>query len=402
MLRKSLNVKLKNWSKLHLVWIESTSADSTELKPSTGGRTYHVPLQKDDLENLTHKNFSPETMKKIKWVVKMFHEWRIYRENSAGLEKMECNLDDKSSITKENVVFAMSQFLTEVKKVDGSDFPGKTLYDTVICMQFHLETLGFHSRLLNEEVFTDVKFTLDNMMKLCTSQGIGVSVKKAQFLSHSDEDLLWSLGLLGTHSPESLLTTIVFIMGKGCALGAGKEHHALRSLPFSSQISFLHDDQAHIFMRYKEDIGLKTNKGGIKHKKIEPKELDVYLIENIDRCPVQIVLKYLSLLPKNRVCTAFYLQPRKKFRPNCWFLDRPAGINRLRDTVKETCKKAGLPGFYSNHSLRSTAASGLYRSNIDEQIIQEITQHRSLAVRSYKRTSDSQHRYASNCLFATQ
>ena len=29
-------------------------------------------------------------------------------------------------------------------------------------------------------------------------------------------------------------------------------------------------------MRYCEDIGLKTNKGGIKHRKIEPEVVDVY------------------------------------------------------------------------------------------------------------------------------
>ena len=62
------------------------------------------------------------------------------------------------------------------------------------------------------------------------------------------------------------------------------------------------------------------------------------------------------------------------------------------------CTKAGFPGFYMNHSLRSTAATRMCRSNIDEQLIMKITGHCSLAVRSYKRTSDSQHKLASNCM----
>ena len=37
----------------------------------------------------------------------------------------------------------------------------------------------------------------------------------------------------------------------------------------------------------------------------------------------------------------------------------------------------------------------MYHSGIDKQIIQEITGHRSQAVRSYKRTSDDQKHYAS-------
>ena len=133
---------------------------------------------------------------------------------------------------------------------------------------------------------------------------------------------------------------------------------------------------------------------------MDPKEVDCYPIEDKDRCPVGIILFYLSKLPKDRKCTSFYLQPRRKYDNNCWFLDRPCGINRLRDVVKDICSKAQLPGFYSNHSLRSTSATKLYRNNIDEQLIQKITGHRSLAVRSYKRTCDSQRKMASNLLFS--
>ena len=96
---------------------------------------------------------------------------------------------------------------------------------------------------------------------------------------------------------------------------------------------------------------------------------------------------------------AFYLQCKKKPEPYCWYLNRPVGANKLRDTIKELCKKANLPGFYSNHSLRSTAATKMYRANIDEQLIMEITGHRSLSVRSYKRTCNAQRKVASNTIF---
>ena len=175
----------------------------------------------------------------------------------------------------------------------------------------------------------------------------------------------------------------------------------MRSPPFNSQFVFLHDESGQVFVRYNEEIGFKTNKGGLKHRKVEPKEVDIYPIENGERCPVRILMYYLSMLPKERTCKSLYLQPRRKFRPGFWYLDRPAGANKLRDVIKEVCSKGGLPGFYSNHSLRSTAATKLYLSNIDEQLIQEITGHRSLAVRSYKRTCDSQRKVASNCLFSS-
>ena len=235
-------------------------------------------------------------------------------------------------------------------------------------------------------------------MKLRTQQGLGLSVRKTQVLSASDEDYLWSIGYLGTFNPEVLLNTVSFMMGKGFALRAGKEHHVLRSPPFDSQLQFMYDEGG-IFIRYTKDIGLKTNKGGIKHKRVEPKVVDLFPISNIDKCPVHIILKYLSLLPSDRKCKSFYLQPKCKYSSYCYYLDRAAGENRLRDTVKEVCKNANLPGFYSNHSLRSTACTRMYNCNIDEQVIMEITGHRSLAVRSYKRTCKEQHKIASNCMF---
>ena len=35
-------------------------------------------------------------------------------------------------------MYVLVHFLTEVKKIDGSDFPGKTLYDILICVTTNL------------------------------------------------------------------------------------------------------------------------------------------------------------------------------------------------------------------------------------------------------------------------
>ena len=72
-------------------------------------------------------------------------------------------------------------------------------------------------------------------------------------------------------------------------------------------------------------------------------------------------MKYLSMLPRNRVTQALYLPPRKKFTITSWYLDRPVGVKTLRETVKTLCKKAGLPGYYTNHSLRSSSVTRMYR-----------------------------------------
>ena len=134
-------------------------------------------------------------MKKVRWVLKMYRDWRNFSNGSNNLMNIVTDLDGVQNLSKLQFVKDIYRFLTEVKKLDGSEFLGKTLYDIIICFQFHLETLGFSWKLLCDEVFKDIRFTLDNLMKQRCALGIGVSVQKAQILCEFEEELFWSEGL---------------------------------------------------------------------------------------------------------------------------------------------------------------------------------------------------------------
>ena len=314
------------------------------------------------------------------------------------LEAIQSDIEVVENLSKEVLCKDLCKFITEVKKGDGTDYPGCTLYDIVICLQFWLESNGIMWKLISDGEFGDLKFTLDNVMKSHHEAGIGRKVRQAEVLNASQEEILWSKGLLGTSNPQVLLDTLVYLLGLHCALRAGKEHRVLRSIPFQSQFEFLRDSEGEEFVRFTEDIGMKTNKGGLKHRKVEAKIVDMFPSLNSERCPVNVLCKYLSLLPNNRVSQALYLQPKKKFSSSVWYLDKPVGVHTLRNTVKELCVKAGIPGFRTNHSLHSSSATRMYSSGVPEQVIQEITRHRSLAVRKYKRTSENQHKIASQAI----
>ena len=68
----------------------------------------------------------------------------------------------------------------------------------------------------------------------------------------------------------------------------------------------------------------------------------------------------------------------------------------LQSTISKLCRQAGFDGFFTNHSLRATAATRLYNAGVDEQLIAEKTGHRSDAIRTYKRTSDEQNKMVDN------
>ena len=156
----------------------------------SGKRRYHEPMCDVELHDLTRKKFAYQTNKKIKWVKNMYVDWRKYRNSISPGEIVNCDMDNVETIDESSLVFAIPRFITEVRKLDGSEFPSKTLYDIVICLQFHLETLGFTFKLLNDDTFSKIRFTLDNLMKKRVAEGVDSAVRQAQVLSFSDTDML--------------------------------------------------------------------------------------------------------------------------------------------------------------------------------------------------------------------
>ena len=186
------------------------------------------------------------------------------------------------------------------------------------------------------------------------------------------------------------------------ALHAGQEHKNLRRPGFDPQIKIVTDDGEEV-LEYTEDLSTKTNKGGLKNGNMLGKSSSIYPAENPEHCPVRLYKKYIEQLPPPGKYKELYLQANSNKRINkgeCWYVDRPIGINTLSETVKHLSKMAGIPGFRTNHSLRSSCATLLYNdpSNLPEQVIAERTGHKSLAIRSYKHTKKSLKRKVSNIL----
>ena len=150
-------------------------------------------------------------------------------------------------------------------------------------------------------------------------------------------------------------------------------------------------------MEYVEDPLAKTNQGGIGSRNAS-KRVFAYGSNNFERCPVRLFKKYCRLIPPPKSCKKLYMRPKIKTSPSIWFCDQAYGNNKVTTTVKQICKEAGFDGKFTNHSLRATSASRMYQSNVPEQIIKEITGHRSECVRIYKRTSDDIRQNASNVI----
>ena len=238
-------------------------------------------------------------------------------------------------------------------------------------------------------------------MKCLQGKGIGSRKRQAEPLTEEEEETLWSKGVLGDHSPEALLNTIIFMNGLYFALRSGKEHRDLRLN--ESQISLIQRNGERSFLEYVEDRS-KNRPGGLKGRNIGQKVVQHYQnTSNPSRCFIRLFLLYRRHCPPNPKQNSFYLKPQKKPKGTIWYSKEPLGHNTLNQAVASMCKAAGIPGFRTNHTLRATSATRLYAAGTDEQLIMERTGHWSVdGVRSYKRTSALQQQAVSDILSRTR
>ena len=81
-----------------------------------------------------------------------------------------------------------------------------------------------------------------------------------------------------------------------------------------------------------------------------------------------------------------------------WFSAQPCGENKLSSMVKNMFKMVGIDG-KTNHSLRASGATEMFRAGVPKKIIQEHTGHRSVkALRTYERTTETQNLSVANVL----
>ena len=125
-------------------------------------------------------------------------------------------------------------------------------------------------------------------------------------------------------------------------------------------------------------------------------------MENPEWCIVHIFEKYLAKHPSQdpKYSKDLYLRLRAKpTNVGCWYSCQPLGLGTLSKVIAKLCHTGSLEGWYSNHSLCSTAATRMYDSNLDEQQITEVTGHKSVAVQNYKCTSMTKQQEVSDILY---
>ena len=354
-----------------------------------------------DVMKAVEAGIPPATRRKMEWSERVWSAWCTKRSLENVPEDMRPNFQEEiHKIGSVPLQWMLQRFVLEVRNEKGEHYPPDTLYGLCTSLQKVVNVRGKRSEAFFASYeFQSFKDVLDSEMKRLRKQGLGAVRRQAHALTDSEEERLWSSGVLGSSNPQQLLNTMFFMAGKHFALRSGDEHRSLRAR--NSQMAIGTDrETGRRFVEYNEDVS-KSNQGGLRHRKTSRKSVRAF--DNPaepERCFVRLFELYLSKCPEQDRPDAFYLKAMPKPTAQQWYCRSPLGHNTLKGMFRSICTTAGLddPTRFTNHSLRRTAATKLYQADFDEQLIAEVTGHRSTAIREYKITSNKQKARVSDAL----
>ncbi len=192
---------------------------------------FHMSKPDFELDELTHRKFADNMEKKIKWVIGIYCQWREHSLTSSECDPRihRSDLCYPKHLVMCNIAFCLCKFLTEVRKINSDKYPPHALYQMVVSIQMYLESHKIYWRLLGKghDDLNDLYYTLDNLMKQYTAQGMGKKTS-AKVVSKMDEDKMWDEGVLGDDHPKQLCDTVLFLLGMNLALHGGEEHRRLQ------------------------------------------------------------------------------------------------------------------------------------------------------------------------------
>lgn len=353
------------------------------------------PVENGEVDAQSKPYIPANTIKKANWAKNMYNSWRLGAILNAEEEERLILQKDLLCLTDAEIISLFPKFIMSVRRKDCGEYKSDTIFSIITSIQKYYEINGKNISLLSDIKFNSIKNCVSNTMREKVQKGIGLFKRQAQVIPKETETMLWENGFLGYGDPETLFHTIFWIIGINFGLRGGQEHRDLSMENFRLETA----DNGEQVLVYRETVS-KTYRGGLDHRNIEPHTARAFQNrQQPDRCPVHIFNTYIKKLPSERAKEAFYFQPLACYKDKpVWFSKQPVGKNKLEVVVKTVMGKAGIDGFYTNHSLRATTATRLFNANIPEQLIREQTGHRSNALWSYSRPSEPQKRKVSEIL----
>ena len=282
----------------------------------------------------------------------------------------------------------------EAKQLDEPD----SLRVMLASLDRHLREKDAAFSIAKDIEFSNSRKVFEGKARLLRQEGFGKRPNAAKALTSQDEELLWSKGVLGSHSPQSLIQTIWFLLTQHFGLRGCQEHHDM----YVEDFAFSTDDNGIEFVTYEENP-TKTREGGLRKKRrvVQPK----MFATGGQRCPVKLFKTFLKRRPEEmRNSGPFYLALNERAKTQVWFKRQRMGVNSINSFMKNMASQAiqDIQGKkLTNHSARKTLVKKLKAANQPRSAIIGVTGHtneRSLA--DYEEGDEKEQRLISSIISA--
>jgi hypothetical protein len=184
---------------------------------TTSSERFEKRTSSTEIRDLIHSSIPDKTQKNTSWALRVWKDWAAYRRCNLAEDEHAELLEDFVLMKESDQAFWLCRFVCEVNRRDKKPYPPNTVYQLVCGL---MRGLNWKRRdegkpevnFFENAEYSLLKATLDSRMKQLQSSG-AFQTRKAEPISVDCEDILWKNGLLGDHSPQVLIDTLVFYIG---------------------------------------------------------------------------------------------------------------------------------------------------------------------------------------------
>ncbi|XP_030332356.1 zinc finger MYM-type protein 2 isoform X4 [Strigops habroptila] len=222
--------------------------------------------------------------------------------------------EDLLSHTSAELNYGLTHFVNEIRRPNGENYAPDSIYYLCLGIQEYLYGSNRKDNIFIDPIYQTFEQELNKILRSWQPS----ILPDGSIFSRVEEDYLWRIKQLGSHSPVALLNTLFYFNTKYFGLKTVEQHLRLsfgtvfrqwKKNPLTKESKACLRYQVSSLCRADSEDKITTGKR--KHEDDEPVFEQIENTSDPARCPVKMFECYLSKSPQNlnQRTDMFYLQP---------------------------------------------------------------------------------------------
>ncbi|NXV17586.1 ZMYM2 protein, partial [Cepphus grylle] len=222
--------------------------------------------------------------------------------------------EDLLSHTSAELNYGLTHFVNEIRRPNGENYAPDSIYYLCLGIQEYLYGSNRKDNIFIDPIYQTFEQELNKILRSWQPS----ILPDGSIFSRVEEDYLWRIKQLGSHSPVALLNTLFYFNTKYFGLKTVEQHLRLsfgtvfrqwKKNPLTMESKACLRYQVSSLCRADSEDKITTGKR--KHEDDEPVFEQIENTSDPARCPVKMFECYLSKSPQNlnQRTDLFYLQP---------------------------------------------------------------------------------------------